>query len=470
MITAWSRVTRPEKIRGNPFHPPHPCSISDNLFSDHHFMKSSALKILRTLREQGFTALFVGGCVRDMLMGKEPGDYDIVTDASPREVQQIFRRTVPVGIQFGIIIVLMKGGKFEVAQFRTTTDPENSLREDALHRDFSINGMFYDPDTEQVYDYVGGQRDIERKLIRGVENPYDRFVEDRLRMMRAVRFAITCDYQIEADTFAAIQELAPQITNVSIERIRDELVKILTTPHPDQGVRLLDETGLLVHILPEVTAMKGVPQPEQFHPEGDVFTHTLLMLQHLSQSCAGKSAPNPELVMGVLLHDVGKPQTLTRTDRIRFNNHAHVGAEIAEELCLRFKFSLKSTEKIVTLVKEHLKFFDAERMKKSTLKRFLRQEHIIDLLELHRLDCLASNGDLSHYHFCQAKLEEFRNEKETIRPPQLISGKDLIQLGITPGPIFKQLLEYIEDAQLEGEVSTRQQALELVQEIRDTLD
>lgn len=435
-------------------------------------MKSRALKILRTLREHGFTALFAGGCVRDMLLGKTPGDYDIVTDASPREVRQIFRRTAPVGIQFGIIIVLMKGEKFEVAQFRTTGNSDNRLREDALHRDFTINGMFYDPDTEQVYDYVGGQRDIERRLIRGIGHPYDRFVEDRLRMMRAIRFAITCDYQIEANTFAAIQTLAPQITNVSIERIRAELLKILTSPHPDRGLQLLDETGLLAYIVPEIAAIKGVPQPERFHPEGDVFTHTLLMLQHLSQSqsSAGKGGINPEFVMGVLLHDVGKPQTLTRTDRIRFHNHAHVGAEIAEALCLRFKFSLKATEKIVTLVKEHLKFFDAEQMKKSTLKRFLRQEHITDLLELHRLDCLSSNGDLSHYHFCQTKLQEFRKEKERIRPPQLISGKDLIQLGITPGPVFKQLLEYIEDAQLEGDVCTRQQALELVKEIRDTLD
>ncbi|GAK60518.1 poly(A) polymerase [Candidatus Vecturithrix granuli] len=434
-------------------------------------MKSSALKILKTLCEHGFTALFVGGCVRDMLMGKEPGDYDIATDASPEQVMQIFKRTIPVGVQFGIVIVLMKGGKFEVAQFRNTTDPINYLREDALHRDFTINGMFYDPDKEQVFDYVGGQRDIERRLIRGIENPYDRFIEDRLRMIRAIRFAVTCDYQIEADTLAAIRGLASQISSVSIERIRDELLKILMSPHPDQGLRLLDETGLLLHILPEVAAMKGVAQPEQFHPEGDVFTHTLLMLQYLAHSSfrGDRKQISPEFAMGVLLHDVGKPQTFTETDRIRFHNHDQVGAEIAENLCIRFKFSAKAIEKITTLVKEHGKFVDVEQMKKSTLKRFLRQEHIADLLELHRLDRLSSRRDLGHYQFCLAKLEEFRNEKETIRPSQLISGKDLIQLGIVPGPVFKQLLEYIEDAQLEGTVSTKQEALELVQEIQDTL-
>ena len=434
-------------------------------------MKSSALRILKTLREHGFTALFVGGCVRDMLRGKEPGDYDIATDASPDQVMQIFQRTIPVGVQFGIVIVLMKGGKFEVAQFRSTTDPTNCLREDALHRDFTINGMFYDPDTEQVYDYVGGQRDIERRLIRGIENSPDRFREDWLRLMRAIRFAVHCNYDIEPQTFSAICDLAPQIVNVSIERIREELLKILMSPHPDQGLRLLNETGLLAHILPEVAAMKGVQQPEQFHPEGDVFTHTLLMLQFLAQSPfrGDRKLVSPEFVLSVLLHDIGKPQTFTMTDRIHFLNHDQVGAEIAENLCIRFKFSTKATEKITTLVKEHGKFADVEQMKKSTLKRFLRQEHIADLLELHRLDRLSSQRDLRHYDFCLKKLEEFRHEKETIRPPQVISGKDLIQLGIAPGPVFKQLLEYIEDAQLEGTVSTKQDALELLREIRDTL-
>ncbi len=366
-------------------------------------MKASALTILKILRKHGFTALFVGGCVRDMLMGKEPGDYDIATDASPDQVMQIFKRTVPVGVQFGIVIVLMKGRKFEVAQFRNTTDPANYLREDALHRDFTINGMFYDPETEQVFDYVGGQHDIECRLIRGIESPYDRFIEDRLRMMRAIRLAVYCEYKIESQTFSAICDLAPQICDVSIERIREELVKILLSPHPDQGLHILSKTGLLDHILPEVTVMKGVPQPEQFHPEGDVLTHTLLMLQYLPQRPPGgtRKQVSQELAMSVLLHDVGKPQTFAVTDRIRFHNHAEVGAEIAKNICIRLKFSTKATEKITTLVKEHRKFSDVEQMKTSTLANvFAPGTYRLDLLELHRLDRLSSRRNLDHYHFC----------------------------------------------------------------------
>jgi putative nucleotidyltransferase with HDIG domain len=431
-------------------------------------MRSNAIKILQILREHGFAAFFAGGCVRDMVMGREPGDYDIVTDASPQQVMEIFKRTVPVGVQFGVILVLMKGIKYEVAQFRNTTDHENRLQDDALHRDFTINGMFYDPFTDRLIDYVGGQRDIEQKLIRGIENPLARIEEDKLRMMRAVRFAISYDYCIEPLTFDTIKQLAPRIQEVSIERIREELIKILTAPHPDHGIRLLDETGLLEPILPEVSAMKGVQQPPEFHVEGDVFTHTLLMLQHMSSS-TGKSKRKltPELALGVLLHDVGKPETYSHTDRIRFHNHARVGAQIAEQICSRLKFSAKATEKIVTLVKNHLKFFDVEQMKKSTLKRFLRQEFFRDLLELHRLDCLSSNRDLRTYEFCQKKLKEFR--RKTMRPPRLISGKDLIQLGFTPGPVFKQVLEFIEDAQLEGTVSTKKDAINLVKEIQETL-
>jgi len=433
-------------------------------------MRSNAIKILQTLFKNGFTALFAGGCVRDMIMGKEPEDYDIVTDASPQQVLKLFKRTVPVGVQFGIVIVIMKGVKYEVAQLRNTTVDGDKLWEDALHRDFTINGMFYDPFTDKLIDYVGGQRDIGQKLIRGIENPRARFEEDKLRMMRAVRFAISYDYSIESVTFEAIEQLAAHIQEVSVERICDELLKILASPHPDHGIRLLDETGLLEQILPEVTAMKGVPQPAEFHPEGDVFTHTLLMLQQM-RSISGersKKKVTPELAMGILLHDVGKPGTYTHTDRIRFQNHAHAGAQIAEQVCARLKFSTKATEKIVALVKNHQRFFDVEQMKKSTLKRFLRRKHIKDLLELHRLDCLSSNRELRMYEFCQTKLREFR--QESMRPVPLISGKDLIQLGFTPGPVFKQVLEFIEDAQLEGTVSTKEEALSLVKEIQETLE
>ncbi len=441
-------------------------------------MRSDAIKILQTLLKNGFTALFAGGCVRDMVMGKEPEDYDIVTDASPQQVMNLFRRTIPIGAQFGIVIVMLKGVKYEVAQFRNTNAHADRLREDARHRDFTVNGMFYDPFADKLFDYVGGQCDIQQRLIRCIEDPQARFKEDRLRMMRAIRFAISFDYQIESGTFDAIRRFASHIMEVSAERIRDELLRILTVPHPDRGIRLLDETDLLVQILPEVTSMKGVSQPVEFHPEGDAFTHTLLMLHHMSSSpyedgeekshLEGKEGGiTPELAMGVLLHDVGKPRTYTDMDRIHFYDHAHAGAQIAEQICSRLKFSTKATEKIVTLVKDHHKFFDVERMKKSTLKRFLRQEYINDLLELHRLDCLSSNRSLRAYEFCQTKLKEFR--QASMRQPCLISGKDLIQLGFTPGPVFKQVLEFIEDAQLEGTISTKKEALNLVKEIQETL-
>ncbi len=428
-------------------------------------MQQHALSIIETLREHGFTALFAGGCVRDRLMGKEPDDYDIVTDAAPQDVTRLFRRTVPVGVQFGIVIVVIKGRKYEVAQFRNPGEQNDPLRADVQHRDFTINGMLYDPIADTVFDYVGGQRDIADKVIRGINDPDARIQEDFLRMLRAVRFRAAFDYQIEPATLQAMHTHAARIADVSVERVREELLKILTTPHPDRGIRLMQDTGLLAPILPEVLNMDGVPQPWEFHPEGDVLTHTLLMLHYLSD---GTSPVSPELALAVLLHDVGKPQTFSQTDKIRFHNHAQVGAEIAEQICLRLKLSTKSTEKIVTLVRQHLQFFEVERMKKSTLKRFLRQEYIADLLELHRLDCIGSHRDFSTYEFCVKKLEEF--QQETMRPRPLVSGNDLIRKGFQPGPIFKQVLEYVEDAQLEGIVSTRKQALKLLDDIHDTLD
>lgn len=429
-------------------------------------MQQYALSIIETLREHGFTALFAGGCVRDRLMGREPGDYDIVTNAAPQEVMRLFRRTIPVGVQFGIVLVVIKGRTYEVAQFRRVDDdPDDPLRADAGHRDFTINGMLYDPASDTLYDHVGGRQDIADGVIRGVHDPNARIEEDFLRMLRAVRFSAAFEYAIEPRTLEAIHRHAPRIIGVSAERIRDELLKILLSPHPDRGLRLMQDTGLLEPLLPEVQRMEGVPQPWEFHPEGDVLTHTLLMLHFLHD---GPDAPSPELAMAALLHDIGKPDTFTNTDRIRFHNHDVVGADMAEQICRRLKFSTKSTEKIVSLVRQHLQFFEVERMKTSTLKRFLRQEHIADLLELHRLDCLGSQRDLRAYEFCVKKLEEFR--LEAMRPKPLVSGKDLIRKGFPPGPVFKQVLEYIEDAQLEGVVSTRPQALKLLDDIRETLE
>ena len=431
----------------------------------HIFMKNHAVQIVETLRKHGFHALFVGGCVRDMLMGSAPGDYDIVTDAAPQQVKRIFKRTVPVGVQFGISLVVMRGVKFEVAQFRNMpdaavkSDMTDLLREDARHRDFTINGMAFDPVTEQVYDFVGGQEDLRLRRIRGIGDARARFLEDRLRTIRAVRFAARFEYAIEAETLDAIREFAPQIRQVSVERVREELLKILTAPRADDALRLLDETGLLSAILPEISALKGVAQPPEFHPEGDVFTHTRIMLQYMKN-------PSPELAMAALLHDVGKPKTFMITDRIRFHQHEIVGAAMAQEICERLKFSAKSTEKIVALVGNHQKFGSVREMKTSTLKRFLRQEHFADLLELHRLDRLSSQRPLDSHQFCLDKLREF--EHEHIHPPRLISGEDLLALGFQPGPVFKEIMEYVEDAQLEGEISTRDHALELLKDLRDT--
>ncbi len=428
----------------------------------HDLMKQYALRILKTLREHGFAAYWVGGCVRDMLMNATPGDYDIVTNAAPEQVARIFKRTVPVGAQFGVILVVFNGIKFEIAQFRNMagmTEVEAWLREDVQHRDLTINGMAYDPLAEQIFDYVGGQEDIRRKIIRGIGEPRDRFLEDRLRMLRAIRFAVRFGYELDPATYAAIQELAPDIQQVSVERIREELLKILTSPQADRGVRLLDDSGLLHEILPEVVALKGVTQPPEFHPEGDVFTHTLLALQQMQQ-------PSPELALAVLLHDVGKPATRTVTDRIRFHQHELVGAEMTERICSRLKFSADATEKITALVREHQKFSHAPEMKTSTLKRFLRQEHFADMLELHRLDRLSAQRPLDTYHFCLEKLNEFAHEK--IHPPRLISGDDLVKLGFAPGPVFKRVLESLEDAQLEGTVTYREQAIEFVKDLQTT--
>ena len=423
-------------------------------------MKQSAFRIVQTLRDHGFAAFWAGGCVRDMLMNRPPGDYDIVTTASPEHVKSLFRRTIPVGEQFGICIVLLKGEKYEVAEFRNSP-PGSSLdtiiREDARHRDFSINGMLYDPVEECVYDHVGGRQDIEAKLVRGVADPRERFLEDRLRMMRAVRFAASFDYTIETETFAAIREFAADIQIVSVERVREEFLKTLLSPSPAYGLQLLDQSMLLREILPEVAAMKGVQQPSEFHPEGDVFRHTLLMLQ-------GMKRPSPELAMAVVLHDIGKPSTYTKTDRIRFHEHAQRGAEMADDICLRLKCSTKSTERIVQLVQEHQRFLDVRHMKASTLKRFLRQDYFPELLELHRLDCLSSQRPLENYEFCRSKLQEF--QQESIRPPRLVSGKDLVNLGLSPGPQFKQMLDAVEDAQLEGMVRTRAEALELLRNLQ----
>lgn len=429
----------------------------------HQAMRERAARVVRRLRDAGHVAYFAGGCVRDMVMNILPKDYDVATSATPQDVAGLFDRTIATGAQFGVMIVVTDGQNVEVATFRSDeeyADGRHPIRvefsgekEDAERRDFTINGMFYDPIEERFIDYVGGREDIRRGIIRTIGDPYQRFKEDRLRLIRAVRFSARYGYAIEEETRRALVALAGGITLVSAERVREELVRILTEGPARRGVELLHDTTLLAQILPEVAALEGVEQPAEFHPEGDVLTHTLVMLEHMR-------SPSPELAMAVLLHDVGKPHTLTRADRIRFHGHAPVGAQIAEEVCRRLRFSNKQTAQIVDLVGEHLKFMHVQEMRENKRKRLFRKENFAEHLELHRLDCLASHGNLDNWEYCLRKLEEYRSEE--IHPPRLLGGDDLIAMGYRPGPRFREILTAVEDAQLDGTISTSDEARELV--------
>lgn len=429
--------------------------------------RQAAIEVVRRLRRHHFQAYLVGGCVRDLVMGREPKDYDVSTDAIPDQVLRLFPEGLTVGAQFGVIIVPRAEGNVEVATFRSDrryTDGRHpsevryakTPEEDVRRRDFTINGLLYDPVRDQVLDYVGGQADIRARRIRSIGDPRARFHEDRLRMLRAVRFAARFGFSLDAAAQAAIRKLAPLIREVSLERVRDEILKILTEGQARRGLELLDEVGLLVEVLPEVKVLQGVPQPPEFHPEGDVWFHTLLMLEAMQ-------SPTPTLALGVLLHDVGKPPTFSVRERIRFDNHVEVGAKMAEEVCTRLRLSARETARVVGLVRHHLRFKDFPRMRRSTQLRFLRLEGFAEHLELHRLDCLASHRDLSTYELARRLLED--TPREQIRPAPLLGGDDLIALGYTPGPVFKEILRAVEDAQLEGKLPRREDALRLVAEL-----
>ena len=452
--------------------------------------KQHATEIVLTLRHQGHQAYFAGGCVRDLLLNREPADYDVATDAIPREVMQIFPETYAVGEQFGVVLVpdlssderlpdsgipLRSIGKaIEVATFRCdvaysdgrhpdevrfSQDP----REDVQRRDFTINGMMLDPATNNVLDFVGGRDDLKAGIVRAIGDPERRFTEDKLRMLRAVRFAARFDYQIDPATMAAIQKLAPKIHQVSCERIREELTKMLTEGHAKRAFQLLDESCLLLEVLPEIAAMKGVEQPPQYHPEGDVFVHTLLLLDKLP---AGTSKT---LAWGALLHDVGKPPTFrVAPDRIRFDGHVEIGVAIGGEILRRFRFSNDDTRQILALVENHMRFMDTPRMKTSTLKRFFRLDKFDEHLALHKMDCLAGSGHLDNWEFVRERLQNM--PEEAVRPRPLITGRELIAAGYKPGAAFKQMLRAVEDAQLEGIIATEEEALRLVKDrwqIRD---
>jgi poly(A) polymerase len=441
--------------------------------------KDFAATIIQTLRQQGFQAYLVGGCVRDLLLHREPADYDIATTATPPQVMEIFPETYAVGAQFGVVLVPLpeaqanegassssKAHAIEVATFRSDLGYSDGRRpdevrfsqdprEDVARRDFTINGMMLDPMSGEVLDYVGGRKDLEAGIIRAIGDPERRFGEDKLRMLRAVRFAARFEYAIEDDTLAAIRRRAREINVVSRERIRDELTKMLTEGHARRAFLLLDETGLLREVLPEISAMKGVAQPPEFHPEGDVFEHTLLLLEHLPHPCPAT------LAWGALLHDVGKPATFrVAPDRIRFDGHVDVGVKIAEEICGRLRFSNSEEAQVLALVDNHMRFGHVTRMKESTLKRFLRMPGFEEHLALHRADSLASHGNLSTYELIREKLAETPIEK--IRPAVLITGDDLIAAGYVPGPRFREILEAVEDAQLEGRLVSREAALDFV--------
>ncbi|MEE9276731.1 MAG: HD domain-containing protein [bacterium] len=418
-----------------------------------------ALHIIRTLQARGHQALLAGGCVRDRLMGRTPGDWDIATGAPPEEVVRLFERTTAVGIQFGVVRVLAGDGEYEVARFREDDiyidgrRPESvrfaGAREDALRRDLTINGMFCDPLTGEVLDYVGGREDIAARRIRAIGEAGARFREDHLRMLRAVRFAALLDFEIEKDTFAAIRANAPLIRKTSAPRVREELTRMLTGPRAGAAFQLLLDAGLLGEILPEAAAMDGVLQPPEFHPEGDVWTHVRLMLDRME-------APTPSLAWGVLLHDVGKPPTFQRADRIRFNGHAKAGTKMTEDICARLQMSNEDAQRIRDLVAHHMRFLHVRQMRESRLKRFLREPFMPDLLELHRLDCLVSHGGLRTNNFCREKLAEL--EAEGLTPARLLDGEGLIAMGFSPGPLFAEILEAVEDEQLEGRVQTREEA------------
>lgn len=430
-----------------------------------------ANSICETLRRNGYQALLVGGCVRDLLLGREPVDYDVTTDARPEQVLQLFPKALAVGAKFGVVLIPGDTGKVEIATFRAdlgysdgrhpdhvayATKPED----DVARRDFTINGLLMRHDTSEVLDYVGGRADLNSKTVRAIGDPVRRFSEDKLRMLRAVRFAARFHYNMEPATLAAIQELASQIHVVSAQRIREELTKLLTEGAARRGFELLDESGLLVQVLPEVAAMKGVAQPPEYHPEGDVWIHTRMLLQGLP------AATSTTLAWGVLLHDVGKPPTFrpgsVTGDRIRFDGHVEVGVSMSKEILQRLRFSNEETEQILALVANHMKFKDVAQMRQATLKRFVRLPKFAEHLELHRLDCLASHGKLDAYQQVQQFLAD--TPAEQVRPARLVSGDDLQDMGYCPGPSFQAMLRAVEDAQLEGAIATKEEAARFIRE------
>jgi putative nucleotidyltransferase with HDIG domain len=430
--------------------------------------RDAASAIVARLRAAGHQAYFVGGCVRDLVLGRAPKDFDVATSATPDKVLNLFEKTFAVGAHFGVVLIGTGEIMTEVATFRSDgayTDGRHpdavrfsaTPEEDVKRRDFTINGMMMDPVSESVLDLVGGMQDLDARLIRAIGDPSERFAEDKLRMLRAVRFAARFTFDLEPVTAKAIERLAPAVDQVSNERVRDELTRMLTEGHARRAFEMLDATGLLAQVLPEVVRMKGVEQPPQYHPEGDVWVHTLMLLD-------GLPAGTPvALAWGALFHDIGKPTTFrVAPDRIRFDGHVEAGVRIAEEICKRLRFPNYEIEQILSLIDNHMRFADVRKMKESTLKRFFRLQNFDQHLALHRLDSLASHGSLELYDFARQRFETVPQEE--VRPQLLLTGKDLIEAGYRPGPQFSQMLAMAEDAQLEGTIHTREEALAKIKE------
>jgi tRNA nucleotidyltransferase/poly(A) polymerase len=425
-----------------------------------------ALASIRALQDAGFRAYLVGGCVRDRLLGMQPHDYDVATNATPAQLTALFPGAIETGISFGVIRLRREEGELQLATFRQEGAYSDGRRPDAVsfvteatadaaRRDFTINAMFEDPVSGELLDPFGGQQDLQAGLIRAVGDASRRFEEDHLRMVRAVRFAARYRFQIEEATAAAIQAQAHRITRIAPERLRDEIARILVEGAPRRGFELLDELGLLEHLMPEVKAMQGVEQPPEFHPEGDVWIHTMLMLEGLQQ-------PTLTVALGVLFHDIGKPVTQTRTDRIRFHGHVEAGETIARDILRRFRFSGEQTEQVLALVRNHMKFIHLCDMRESTRKRFLRMPRFEEHLELHRVDCLSSHRNLDNYHAARDMLAAL--EEEALRPRPLLNGNDLVALGYPRGPLYREILTALEDEQLEGNLTTKEQALAWLQQ------
>src|SRR5215471_6039079 len=426
--------------------------------------------ICARLAKAGFRALLVGGCVRDTLLGRAPADFDVATNALPGQVLELFPGGITVGAQFGVILVVEDGLKVEVATFRSDighadgrhpdrVEYSSSPLEDVRRRDFTINGLLMEHDTGRVLDFVNGQEDLREGVVRAIGNADQRFAEDKLRMLRAVRFAARFGFAIEPETLEAIRRHARQVRQVSMERIRDELTKMLTEGAARSAFELLDSSGLLPEVLPEITALRGVDQPPQYHPEGDVWTHTMMMLEGLAAGAA------PTLAWGVLLHDVGKPATFRSAqetgDRIRFDGHVEVGLAIGRSLLEKLRFSNGDSGQILALVEHHMRFKDVAKMKPATLKRFVRLPRFEEHLELHRLDCLSSNRNLASYEFVKEFVQ--RTPPEVVRPARLLDGNDVMRMGFPPGPVIGRILALVDEAQLNGELENLEEAKSFVE-------